>query len=170
MGVIPMSLQMTVLPNISFGFIGSRGNSETALFVDQKAQQGRRQLQESRVLGLRGKGAFDELNQVYADCLEPNWDGYGAAPISEVTYRLAWQFLEALPLGAPLPSFGSEPDGHLTLEWYRSPRWTLSVSVSPEGDLHYAALLGTRKAYGTEPFFGDAPKTIMDLIQQVTTV
>lgn len=165
-----MSLQMTTSPNISFGFIGSRGNSETALFVDQKAQQGRRQLQESRVLGLRGKGAFDGLNQVYEDCLEPNWDGYSAMPVSEATYQLAYQFLEALPLGAPLPSCGAEPDGQLTLEWHRSPRWTLSISMSPEGDLHYAALLGTRKAYGTEPFFGDAPKTIMDLIQQVTTV
>lgn len=165
-----MSLQMTVSPNIFFGFIGSRGNSETAMFVDQKAQQGRRQLQESRVLGLRGKGAFDDLNNVYADCLEPNWDGYGATSVSEATYRLAYQFLEALPLGAPLPSCGAEPDGHLTLEWHRSPRWTLSISVSPEGELHYAALLGTRKAYGTEPFFGDASRTIMDLIQQVTPV
>lgn len=165
-----MSLQMTASPYIDFGFFSSRGNSETALFVDQKAQQGRRQLQESRVLGQRGKGAFDELNQVYADCLEPNWDGYGATPVSEGTYRLAYHFLEALPLGTPLPSFGAEPDGHLTLEWNRSPRWTLSISVSPEGDLHYAALLGTRKAYGTEPFFGFAPRTIRDLIQQVTAL
>ncbi len=165
-----MSLQMIASPNPFCGMMRSRGNSETALFIDKEAQQGRRQLQESRVLGLRGKGAFDDLNHVYADCLEPNWDGYGAMPVSETTYRLAYQFLEALPLGTPLPSLGAEPDGHLTLEWHRSPRWTLSISVSPEGDLHYAALLGTRKAYGTEPFFGDTPRTIMDLIQQVTTV
>lgn len=165
-----MRLEMTASPIIPYGILGSRGNSATALFVDKEAQQGRRQLQESLVLGLRGKGAFDDLNQVYADCLEPNWDGYGATPVSEATYRLAYQFLEALPLGAPLPSFGAEPDGHLTMEWHRSPRWTLSISVSPEGELHYAALLGTRKAYGTEPFFGDASRTMMDLIQQVTTV
>lgn len=165
-----MSFEMTASPIFFFGLSGSRGNSETAKFVENETQQGRRQLQESRVLGLRGKGAFDDLSQVYADCLEPNWDGYGAMPVSEATYRLAYQFLEALPLGAPVPSCGAEPDGHLTLEWHRSPRWTLSISVSPEGELHYAALLGTRKAYGTEPFFGDAPRTIMDLIQQVTPV
>jgi hypothetical protein len=165
-----MHLEMTASSIISYGTTASRGNSATALFVDKEAHQGRRLLQESRVLGLRGKGAFDDLNQVYADCLEPNWDGYGATPVSEATYWLAYQFLEALPLGAPLPSFGAEPDGHLTMEWHRSPRWTLSISVSPEGELHYAALLGTRKTYGTEPFFGDAPRTIMDLIQQVTNV
>jgi hypothetical protein len=149
---------------------GSRGNSEAALFVNNEAQQGHRQLQESRMLGMRGKGAFDELNHIFADCLEPNWDGYGAMPVSEATYRQTYQFLEALPWGTPLPSFGAEPDGHLTLEWYRSPSRTLSISVSPEGELHYAALLGTRKAYGTEPFFGDPPRIIMDLIQQVTKV
>ncbi len=161
---------MTASSIFSYGTTASCGNSETALFVDKETQQGRRQLQESRVLGLRGKGAFDDLNHVYADCLEPNWDGYGATPVSETTYRLAYQFLEALPLGTPPPSFGAEPDGHLTLEWYRSPRWTLSISVSPESELHYAALLGIRKAYGSEPFFGDAPRMVMDLIQQVTTV
>ena len=165
-----MILQTTASRNISYGFLGSRGNTTMALFVDKEAQQGRRLLQESRVLGLRGKGAFDELNQVYTECLKPNWDGYGAMPVSETTYQLAYQFLEALPLGTPLPSIGAEPDGHLTLEWHYSPRWTLSVSISPERELHYAALLGTSKAYGTEPFFGEVPRTMMDLIQQVTTV
>jgi hypothetical protein len=56
----------------------------------------------------------------------------------------------------------------LTLEWHSSPRRTLSVSITPEGDLHYAALLGPRKkAYGTEPFFDEVPKAILDLIGQV---
>jgi hypothetical protein len=165
-----MILQTAASGIVSYGLLGSGANSPTALFVDKEAQRGRRLLQESRVLGFRGKGAFDELNQVYAECLEPNWDGYGAMPVSNTTYQLAYEFLDALPLGTPLPSFGAEPDGHLTLEWHHSPSWTLSVSVSPEGELHYAALLGTRRAYGTEPFFGDAPNVIMDLIQQVTTL
>jgi len=43
------------------------------------------------------------------------------------------------------------------------------VSVSPEGDLHYAALLGPNKAYGTELFFGEVPKAILDLIARVMT-
>jgi hypothetical protein len=43
----------------------------------------------------------------------------------------------------------------------------LSVSVSPDGELHYAALLGLSKAYGTEPFFGEAPRPILDLIFRV---
>ena len=105
--------------------------------------------------------------KVLEECRVPNWDAQGAAPVTEDAYRVACRFLESLPLGIRAPSIGAEPDGHLTLEWHRSPRRTLSVSASPEGDLHYAALLGSSKAYGTEPFLGYPPKPILDLIHRV---
>jgi hypothetical protein len=113
------------------------------------------------------KGVFDELCSVADECHSPNWDGYGALPITDETYRLAFRFLEVLPPGTPAPSVGAEPDGHITLEWYSSPTRTLSVSVSPEGELHYAALIGPAKAYGTELFLGASPKVIVDLIHRV---
>jgi hypothetical protein len=62
---------------------------------------------------------------------------------------------------------GAEPDGHITLEWYRGPRWTLSVSVSPDGMLYYAALFGSSEVRGAEPFFGDVPDIILSLIRRV---
>ena len=111
---------------------------------------------------------FDELLKTFEECSEPNWDGYRAEAVRKETYHLAHQFLAALPLGAPAPSTGAEPDGHLTFEWYGSPQRTLSVSVSPDGDLHYAALVGSAKAWGTEPFFGEIPKVIDTLIRRLT--
>ncbi|MBI1902176.1 MAG: hypothetical protein HYS13_13835 [Planctomycetia bacterium] len=82
--------------------------------------------------------------------------------------RNAYVFLtEALPLGFPAPSIGAEPDGDLTLEWHCSPRRTLSVSVSPEGDLDYAGLFGPNRTYGTEVFYGEVPETILRLIRRV---
>ncbi len=112
---------------------------------------------------------FEELSRVFEECREPNWDGFSAQPVSDETYHLAVEFLKALRFGTPAPSIGAEPDGHLTVEWYRSPQRTLSVSISPHGELHFAALLGLAKAYGTEPFIGEVPKFICDLIDQVTT-
>lgn len=100
-------------------------------------------------------------------CLRADWDGYGAEPVRAGTLALAYRFLGALPLGVPAPSFCAEPDGQLALEWYRSPRRLLSVSISPDGDLHYAAILGPNKAYGTEVFSGEVPRPIQDLIHQV---
>jgi hypothetical protein len=111
--------------------------------------------------------ATEEVAAISQECSSGNWDGYGAAPIGEETLFQACSFLEALPLGTRAPSVGAEPDGHITFEWYRSPRRTLSVSVSPESDLHYAALVGPAKAYGTEPFLGEVPQVILDLINRV---
>ena len=108
-----------------------------------------------------------ELSLVAEECDAPNWDGYGAAPVAKQTYAHARSFLDALPIGTPVPTVGAEPDGHLTFEWYESPRRLLSVSVSPEGELHYAALIGPAKAYGTEPFAREAPQAILDLIRRV---
>lgn len=73
----------------------------------------------------------------------------------------------SLPIGFPAPSIGAEPDGHLTLEWHRSPRRTLSLSVSPDDELHYAGLFGPSRVYGTEAYFGEVPKSVLHLIRRV---
>lgn len=145
----------------------SRGASETARFILKQTETGLDLLKSSLAFGIFGKKAFDDLSLVFEECQKANWDGYQAEPISEDTYQLAGQFLKALPLGTSMPAIGAEADGHLTMEWYRSPRRTLSVSISPAGELHYAALMGASKAYGTEPFFGEVPETIMNLISRV---
>jgi hypothetical protein len=162
-----MIIEMATLAIISIGSAPTHGASETARYVAYEAEEGRRRLQESYAFGMAGKGVLSELFQTVQECRDPNWDGYGAEPVSDAAYDFAQQFLKALPLGTIAPSIGADPDGHLTVEWYRSPRRTLSVSISPEGELHYAALIGLAKAFGTEPFFGEAPKAIVDLIHRV---
>jgi hypothetical protein len=114
-----------------------------------------------------GKEVFEELLKTFEECREPNWDGYGAEAVGEETYRLARQFLAALPLGRAEPSIGAEPDGHITVEWYRSPQRTLSVSISPDGDLHYGALLGTERICGTETFRARMPQVLVDLMVRI---
>jgi hypothetical protein len=110
---------------------------------------------------------FDELFQTFEECREPNWDGYSAQLVHEETYHLAHEFLAALPLSTPVPSIGAEPDGQLTVEWYRSPQRALSVSISPDGDLHYAALLGAERICGTERLGARMPHVLSDLIARV---
>jgi hypothetical protein len=75
---------------------------------------------------------FEELLKTFEECRESDWGGYGAQPVLDTTCQLA-QFLEMLPRGTPVPPVGAEPDGHLTLEWHRSPQWTLSVSIGLNG-------------------------------------
>jgi hypothetical protein len=112
--------------------------------------------------------AIEELWDTWQDCKDGNWRIDGALPIERETYHNAYCLIEALPLTCPSPSsIGAEPDGHLTLEWHKHPRWTFSVSVSPEGTLHYAALLGSEDPRGSCPFYGEVPETVLTLIRRV---
>lgn len=142
------------------------GASSTARFVHDQIARCGRELNESAFFGR--SSVADELTRVFEECSKPDWDGYGALPVSWDGYLKARQFLRGIPFSVPAPSsVGAEPDGHLTFEWSRSRRRTLSVSVSPEGELHYAAILGPNRAYGTELFFGEVPDAILKLVGRV---
>lgn len=119
--------------------------------------------------GLSKQPAYDELAEMASAYRTADWDAHGAAPVTADTVRHARRFIEALPAGYALPSVGAEPDGHVTLEWYRATDWLLSVSVSPEGVLYYAALLGSEDPRGSCPFDGHVPETILYWIRRVCT-
>ena len=162
-----MIIEMTTAALISSSPITTSGASEVANFVAQQSAVGRQSLKNSFYFGFNVREVFNDLFSTAEECKFANWDGQGALPVSDESYRAAYKFLEALPLGAIPPSVGVEPDGEMTLEWYHSPRRTLSISFSKNGEIHFAALLGASKTYGTEPFFGDVPKIVMDLVSRV---
>jgi hypothetical protein len=162
-----MNIEVTAPALLSLSSLFPQGTSDEARFVEEQWEGGRRCLQDSHYSGMRGNEVFDELCSVADECRMPNWDGYGAEAVSQDTYRLAYRFLEALPSGFLAPSIGAEPDGHLTLEWHRSLNYTVSVSISPQAELHYSALVGPNRVYGTEAFFGEPPTAILDLIRRI---
>lgn len=145
------------------------GSSDAAQYVVEQIAEGWAHLRKSNSLRPRMEEAIDELQSVAEECSSFGWDGYESAPVEQEAVRQAERFLKALPLGMVAPSIGAEPDGHITLEWYQSPRRILSVSINQEGDLHYAALLGYSKSYGTEPFFGEIPSSILKLVQRAVS-
>lgn len=147
-------------PNSTIGF------SEAAKYASERAAEPNRRLQKSSVFGIESV-LREELADVWEECRKPDWDGYNALPVTQDALRNTYTLLESLPLGLPRPSVGAEPDGHFTLEWHHSPSRTLSVSISPDAELNYAALLGPARVCGSEPFFGEIPQSICDLVRQV---
>ena len=145
----------------------SRAQSATAQYLEQKTDEQYNHLRKTATFS--GGKSFDELLMVYQECQLENWDGYGALPVSNDTHTFAKNFLKVLPLGIKMPSIGAEPDGHLTLEWYQSVHQILSLSISPDGIIHYAALLGGSSEYGSEPFTGKVSGTILNLIKRIPT-
>jgi len=111
--------------------------------------------------------ALEELAEVWEECRTPDWDGFGALPVEAQTLREAYTLIESLPLGWPRPAIGAEPDGHLTLEWRKSDLRVLSVSVDPDGFLHYAGLYGADRRYGTIAFFSAAPQELLQLVRDL---
>jgi hypothetical protein len=150
-----------------YGVVTSRGESEAAQFVAEQADERRRSLWRTWTFGHAYQEALRSLESVAQRCVQRDWDGYGAEPVLPATVYAANRFLEALPPELPGPTVGAEPDGYITLEWYRSPQRLLSVSVGPDDSLHYAAILGPNKQYGTEIFFGNVPTVIIGLIRRV---
>ena len=110
--------------------------------------------------------ALTSLERLASECSQEGWDGYGAEPVRPGTVVQAGRFLDALPKQFPVPAPGVEPDGCVTLEWYESPDWIVSVSVSPDCRLDYAAILGKRKKHGSCVFADAIPATVLDLIKQ----
>jgi hypothetical protein len=145
----------------------TRGSSAEAKYVSCESERVRKRLRDSFSLGWGGEEVFSELQDVGDRCSLPGWDGYQAEAVAPETVHLAKSVLEALPLGVRVPSIAADPDGHITLEWYVSPRRTVSVSVSRDGELHYAALFGSSSVFGTEPFYGNAPRNIVEMIQRL---
>jgi hypothetical protein len=143
-----------------------RGVSNAAQYIEDATRRDRRYLHKSSAVGIESV-LRDELAEAWIECQEPGWDGYAALPVSPDALRNTYTFLEALPLGFRRPSIGADPHGNLSVEWYRSPTRVLSVGVSSDGLLHYAALLGANRTCGTETFFGDVPEIILNLVRRV---
>ncbi len=113
--------------------------------------------------------ALTSLKRLVYECSREGWDGYGAEPVRPEMVVQAGRFLDALPKQFSVPAPGVEPDGCVTLEWYESPDWIVSVSMSPDCRLDYAAILGKRKKHGSCVFADAIPRTVLDLIKQFCT-
>lgn len=154
------------IPIPYYGTAPSGGVGPVACMVAQRVDKLTELLENSLTFGWK-KDFMAELFRVVEENQSPNWDGYGARAVSWDAYVKASQFIQALPSGASEASADAEPDGNIVIEWYRSPRKTLSVSISSDGELNYAALIGASRVYGTESFYGPIPSVVLDLISRV---
>ena len=106
------------------------------------------------------------IEQVAAEHSVPNWDGYGARPISPEAKRFAQAFVNLLPFSFPAPDPVPDPDGELALSWDFGPGRVITLSISEIGRLSYAALFGNGgKRHGVEPFTGRIPDAVREALE-----
>ena len=136
-------------------------------FVAQEREKTRKLLQMSNALGFTAKGTFQQLDEIFEECSSIGWDGANAKPISAETLQSAEAFLKSFPLGIESPDVGAEPDGAITLEWYKSTDKVISISINPGGWLYFAAIIGTKKWHGVDFALFDVSEDLLGLISQV---
>ena len=156
------------MTTIAMPFTVSGFSSDIAYFVAQQRENSYELLQESNVLGLIAKGAFRKLNEVFEECSSGGWDGANAKPVSVETLQNAKAFLKSFPLGIEPPDVGAEPDGAITLEWYKSSDRVISISINSGGWLYFAAIIGAKKRHGVDFALCDVSEDLLGLILQVT--
>lgn len=142
-------------------------SSNIACFVAQQRENSYDLLQESNALGFIAKGTFQKLDEVFEECSSAGWDGANAKPIAVETLQNAKAFLKFFPLGIEPPDVGVEPDGAITLEWYKSPDKVISISINPGGWLYFAAIIGAKKRHGVDFALCDVSEDLLGLISQV---
>ncbi len=112
--------------------------------------------------------ALEQLDQIYDECSEPDWDGYEADPISLDTYLEARKLLSMIPVSLPQPQISAEPDGEIGFEWYKDKYSIFVVSVGGNSILTYAALFGKDcKTHGTEFLGRELPPNVVPNVKRV---
>lgn len=109
------------------------------------------------------------IEELASEIQVPNWDGYGAQPITTDVKDQAQRFVDLLPYRLPAPEPMPDPDGEIALAWDFGPGSVFTVTIAGNGTLTYAGLLGGGvKRHGVERFNGDIPESILRSIEELT--
>ena len=92
-----------------------------------------------------------------------------AKPVTKEVLRNAKVFLWSFPLGIESPEIGAEPDGAISLEWYRSSSRVISISINPGGRLYFAAIIGGERRHGDGFALFEVSEDLVKLIENVTS-
>lgn len=110
------------------------------------------------------------IQQVASDCSSPNWDGYGAKPVSLRSKENAQRLVDLLPVDLPEPQAVADPDGHIALWWDFGRDRVLTISVDESEVASYAGIFGRDvRRHGQEPFRDDVARALLDSIREVSS-
>ncbi len=141
------------------------GASDAALLIEQVRNQILERCHAS--VTLSRSDAIESVFEAWQSTDESWKANDDEVAVTEEVKDTAIRFVQNLPLAFPQPEASSEPDGHINLEWYRSPRRVFSVSIAPDSRLHWAALIGTESARGSVRYIERIPEIIPGQIARV---
>lgn len=149
-------------------YIGSHGIGEESKTITRMLEKIIDEDRQSAIKGGRQR-LYESLLEVYEECIEVNWDGYGGKPIAVKAYLEAFFLISLLPISIPLPDeITPEPTGDIAFEWYRDKHHVFVISVGGNNIITYAGLFGKMsKIRGTEYYTDSLPSIIIKNIQRL---
>jgi hypothetical protein len=141
------------------GFSLESQTIETAL--DEVSEHNRESVSLSR------SEIIDELIEIYNECSEGDWDGYGALALEKDSIFGAVKFITLLPSSMPMPEISAEPSGVVGLEWHKDKNLVFVVTLINENILSYAGIFGLNKTHGIEYFGESIPHILIEHIRRL---
>ncbi len=142
--------------------------SSEARVVSDGAQEVVRAAERSETLFGEKARVLSSLNLLAAECSNAGWDGGDAQPLNLAALLAAESIIRALPEGIPVPEVAAEPDGEISLDWFRSRHCLFSLSVGTSSQLAYAWLDGANRGHAVASFDGvQLPDRVIQEIQKI---
>jgi hypothetical protein len=115
-----------------------------------------------------GSTSFErEVQKVFDQCAEKDWDGYGAKPLHRTLQEKVIRFLRSLPSHVSVPEVVPEPDGAVALEWANSKHQVLSLSIDLSDQIAFAWLDGAERGKGVLRSRASFPEKITALLESI---
>lgn len=103
----------------------------------------------------------------FQESRKPDWDGYGAIPVTREVFERAIALVRSFPTTLPMPDVAAEPGGEIGFEW-RMGNATIALTVDKRSRLKYAVVNGRDTEYGSTDFVELLPLRLVELIAAVT--
>jgi hypothetical protein len=141
--------------------VGSAAVSEESLKAEAQISQQSEHWVPLSATDLARMDLQRELDDMYQECLNVNWDDEGALAVPSDAYTEASRLLQQLPSWIGLPDVGPEPNGSIGFEWYARPGWVFVVAITGTQSLEYAGTFGASVTHGTEAFVDSVPTSVL---------
>lgn len=161
-------LTQPIIPGLWMSLPSSAVSTEASDITKQSESLKRYHEQSLALFGDKAR-LLESLCELSQECLQDDWDGYGANAINLIAVKNAKNLIRALPDGFEMPELSVDPDGDVSFDWMPSHTKTFTLSVNSSCRLAYAWIDGTDRGHAVAKFEnGVIPDRILAEIRRIT--
>jgi len=163
-----MSLGVHFVGNQSpYSVVRDHGQSDEARTL-YRLFQSVRGAWEQTATGNGAQAVNAAITRVHSRCSQVDWDGEGAAAVSDNAILDAFVVSRMLPTLFPQPEVDADPDGCVSFTWYQKRGFSFTLCAYGDGKVVYAGLFGQQsKVHGTEPLGDVLPESTIACLRRL---